>query len=481
MASRFLATHGIDLQKEISKAQFGHPDSASPTPTTPLTLITGVHLPNKDGLWDLSISNGTINSINPHTPQTCPRTDDSSLHAPEQFLAPSLCHPHIHLDKPFLLSDPKYSDLEIVNGDFAEAMELTSIAKARFDEADLLRRGRQLIEESISFGVTSMRAFVEVDEVVEFKCVDAGLALKKEFEGRCEVQICVFAQLAVFSGDVARKRRRLLETAVVEKEGVGVVGSTPYVEEDFGKMVRNMEWVIDLAMEDGKHLDLHLDYHLDEGTERLVWRLLEVLREKRWEKKEGKGKMITLGHCTRLTMFSKEEWQRLRKAIGSLPISFVGLPTSDMFIMGRPDDDDDVGGGQRVRGTLQIPQMIQNYGFSCAIGVNNVGNAFTPQGNCDPLSIACLGVGLYHAGTKKDVNVLYECISSRARAAIGMEGASLGLKQGETADLVLFGRRKEGETDVQRFRRRKTLQEIIYDPCHERITIKGGIVINDKS
>lgn len=43
-----------------------------------------------------------------------------------RLLSPSLCHPHIHLDKCFLLSHPKYADLRIEKGDFEEAMKLTS-------------------------------------------------------------------------------------------------------------------------------------------------------------------------------------------------------------------------------------------------------------------------------------------------------------------------------------------------------------------
>jgi hypothetical protein len=59
-----------------------------------------------------------------------------------------------------------------------------------------------------------------------------------------------------------------------------------------------------------------------------------------------------------------------------------------------------------MRGTLQVPQMIKKYGFKCAVGVNNVGNAFTPHGSCDPLSVACLGVGIYQAGSKSDTETL---------------------------------------------------------------------------
>lgn len=51
--------------------------------------------------------------------------------------------------------------------------------------------------------------------------------------------------------------------------------------------------------------------------------------------------------------------------------------------------------------------MIKEFELEAAMAVNNVGNAFTPQGNCDPLSIASLGVGLYQAGTKRDSEILY--------------------------------------------------------------------------
>lgn len=78
-------------------------------------------------------------------------------------------------------------------GRFSEALELTNFSKQDYTEQDLLERGRRLILESVQAGVTSMRAHVEVDKLVHMKCLDVGLALKKEFgpEGRgiCDIQI----------------------------------------------------------------------------------------------------------------------------------------------------------------------------------------------------------------------------------------------------------------------------------------------------
>ena len=135
---------------------------------------------------------------------------------------------------------------------------MTGQAKARFEEEDLLRRGRQLIEESIHYGVTCMRAFVEIDETVQFKCLDAGLRLKQEFQERCDVQICAFAQLPLFSGsDGGQENRRLMATAAA-RHGVDVLGSTPYVEQDEVKSNMNVKWITRLAISHGKHLDLYV-------------------------------------------------------------------------------------------------------------------------------------------------------------------------------------------------------------------------------
>lgn len=125
---------------------------------------------------------------------------------------------------------------------------------------------------------------------------------------------------------------------------------------------------------------------------------------------------------------------------------------------------------ERRRGTLAIVELIRQYGFNAAIAVNNVGNAFTPHGNCDPLSIASLGVGLYQAGTKKDTELLYDTVSYRAKAAIGCKPTSLGLEPGQSADFVLFDRMDSG------WRCRKSIVEVVYDAGHARQTVFRGRV-----
>lgn len=343
--------------------------SPRPCLSGPLEKILQVRLPGKppSSLWDISIKQGNIASIDPHDTHSSHTEHPNPVHngildGSNRLLAPSLCHAHVHLDKCFILQHPKYSDLQIENGDFQEAMDLTGKAKARFDQVDLLERGRALIEESISRGVTAMRAFVEVDGVVQFKCTLAGLKLKAEYRDRCHIQLCAFAQLPLFSGEDGGEEVRKLMGLAATMQDVEVLGSTPYVEDDETKQEANVHWVTSLALKNKKFLDLHLDYFLEEHKQPLIWRVLDIIKGYKWV--ENQGRTITLGHCTRLTRFTDDEWTELKKRIADLPVSFVGLPTSDLFMMRTREN---------VRGTLPIVDMIRRYGLEAAIAINNVG------------------------------------------------------------------------------------------------------------
>jgi len=442
---------------------------ADPDNATQTLNLTNVTLPGTSDPSDVTITSNQITSIKPHDSDSDSNAQASHIHSPSTaLLAPSLCHPHIHLDKPYLTSHPRFRDSQTLkDGTFAEAMSLTSKAKSNFTHEDLLERGQRLLDESIEAGVTHIRAFVEIDAVVETKCLEAGLKLKQTVEKQCFVQICTFAQVPIFSDSEKDKGGEVVRDMLVRESGAGgvdVVGSTPYVEADREKMQKNVEWMIDLAVSKHVHLDFHLDYNLDPKEEPMVWFVLKTLRDKRWNDKNP-GKTIVLGHCTRLSLFSDQGWKSLAEEIGDLPLSFVGLPTSDLFMMRTPE---------RTRGTLPIPSMIKDYGLNACIGVNNIGNAFTPQGSCDPLSLACSCVGIYSAGTKEDAEVLYECVSTRAREAIGLgrgdKRVGTEIREGDEADLLLFG----SEKHAWRTRREVSEAVYLYDHCKGRSVISGG-------
>lgn len=270
---------------------------------------------------------------------------------------------------------------------------------------------------------------MELDHVTGTQCLDAAIELQEAFKAKFELQICAFAQDPIFSSEHGDENRRILEDALQKHAGsVAVLGTTPYVESDRPASLKNISWAVETALRHDLHLDFHLDYNLDE-SEPLVWDVIRLLNELGWTSKAKPGKTIVLGHCSRLTLFTTQQMKDLAEQIhnSGLPIHFVGLPTSDLFMMGRPsggdgvDDEESSKRAHRPRGTLQIPSMIRDFGLDACLSVNNVGNAFTPWGTGDPLAIASLGVGVYQASTEEDARILLECVSTRARRAIGLE------------------------------------------------------------
>ncbi|KAF7797424.1 hypothetical protein EIP86_008619 [Pleurotus ostreatoroseus] len=292
----------------------------------------------------------------------------------------------------------------LIPSDFSEALRVTAKTKSTFPlrQDDLYKRGKQLIVASIEAGVTVMRAHVEVDENVDSVCLETGIRLKKEYEALCDVQIAVFAQEPLFNSRSSGPGRNwdLLQSAAAIAE-VEAVGSAPYVEPDEKKAKENTLLIFDLAHKHELHVDFHLDYNLDASSEPHIWFVLQQLRDRIKNGTWKRDKHVCIGHATRLTLWSDEEWSTFARVVADddLPISLVGLPQSDMYMMGR-------GMHPTPRCTLDPIRLTNKHGIRAAMAVNNVDNAFTPQGAPDPLALCPLGVALFQTGTRRDCATL---------------------------------------------------------------------------
>ncbi|KAI1428904.1 Metallo-dependent hydrolase [Xylaria sp. FL1777] len=293
--------------------------------------------------WDIELHDGHVQSIRPSR---------SSSDIPPQLLLPPLCHPHVHLDKAYILTcnnqassrHPDYSDLCPTSGSFHEALAKTSQAKQRYTADDLYLRGSQLLATSYTQGVTSMRAFVELDHVTGFLPLTIAIRLKRDFAHLLELQICAFAQDPLFSTTHGDANRAVIDNALAEfAPSIEALGTTPYVETSRETSLSNIKWAITRALMHRLHLDFHLDYTLDSPSflpaqRPLTYSVIELLKQHGWAQLADNSKTIVLGHCTQLSVLSDTERKILADAIitSKLPIHFVGLPASDIFMMGRP-------------------------------------------------------------------------------------------------------------------------------------------------
>ncbi|EPE07719.1 zinc metallopeptidase [Ophiostoma piceae UAMH 11346] len=428
-------------------------------------ILNNVVFPGSDGpdqppsqLWDIELVDGIIKSIElaEQTSGSCGVGEPSADAIASQLFLPTLCHPHLHLDKAYLLTGccgeagdefPSYADLLPQTGSFPEALQTTAVAKSRFTAADLRRRGMQLLASSYAQGVTSARVFVEVDAQAAGRgktAVAVVAELQALWKNTLDLQVCAFAQEVLFTGDAGTANRAAIEEVLRENTGsragshkdrvIDVLGVTPYVEAARALSLQTIDWAVATALEHDLHLDLHLDYNLEacDESEPLIFALVEALVRHKWTERTEQTqaetrahRTVAVGHATQLTRLPPDELRRLATLIQAnhLPIHLVGLPTSDLYMMGRQPDaavSSSAAATSPPRGTLNVVSLARDYGLRTCLGINNVGNAFTPYGTGDPLQLACWGVGLYHAGGAGDAEALYGKISWAARAAIGL-------------------------------------------------------------
>ncbi|KAJ7069820.1 Metallo-dependent hydrolase [Mycena amicta] len=399
----------------------------------------------------MSITDGRISAIRP-----LQEIDDADVKA-DGIVLPSLCHSHLHLDKCSILDR-----CNLITGDFSEALKITSQAKAAFQPDELYERGQRLIWDSLECGVTSMRAHVEVDSTVELLCVAAGLKLSNAFRGICDIQVAAFAQEPLFDGpehSTPGLNYSLLVRALETHDDLKVVGSAPYVEPTISQAKLNIGLILNLALKHHCHVDFHLDYNLDPSSEPLIYNVIEQAKQLSWPAELK----IAIGHATRLQLFTSVEWEELVCAMGNLPITLIGLPQSDLYMMGRSDFDAPLGA---PRGTLRVPQIAALHNIQVAMSVNNVQNAFTPQGSLDPLALCTLGVALFQSATPQDLRTLLRAVTLTSKEAMAQTDIpkDLVLSVGDPADLVIL----HGTPD---------LQSAVLNPAYDRTTIRAGVVV----
>lgn len=174
----------------------------------------------------------------------------------------------------------------------------------------------------------------------------------------------------------------LLEEACMNYPA-SAVGSAPYVDH---RPDANLEAILELALRCKLPLQLHLDYDLQAPAESAqIWKLLALLRSTFSESPPPTWFHIVLGHCTRLCVFSAADLDRLVLELRKcpVPIHLVGLPPSDLYMMGRKGDH--AADHLYPRGTLPVFELLDRDWHQVSAAVNNVSNAFTPQGDADPL------------------------------------------------------------------------------------------------
>ena len=369
-----------------------------------LILRNAVLVGGDGGAVDIGIEDGRIAVI-----EAGLAAEGETLDLAGRLLSPGFIETHIHLDKACIMESCRSE-----KGDLAEAIDEVTKSKKEFSEDDVAARASRVLEKCVSHGTTHMRTHLEVDPGIGMRGFDGVFPLIEQWRWAIDVEICVFPQEGLLNNPGTDE---LMVEAL--QRGASVIGAAPYTDSNpHGQIDR----IFELAREFNVDIDMHLDF--GEDAEQLdVDYVCELTKHFNY------GGRVTVGHVTKLSTAAPAHFTATAKRMADAGVAVTVLPSTDLFLMGRIDE-------QSVKRGVTAAHKLLKEGVNCSLSTNNVLNPFTPFGDCSLLRMANLYANICQVGARAEVRDCFDMITSRSAGILRLQ--EYGIKIGAPADLVVI-------------------------------------------
>lgn len=369
-----------------------------------LILRNAVLVGGDGGAVDIGIEDGRIAVI-----EAGLAAEGETLDLAGRLLSPGFIETHIHLDKACIMERCRSE-----KGDLAEAIDEVTKSKKEFSEDDVAARASRVLEKCVSHGTTHMRTHLEVDPGIGMRGFDGVFPLIEQWRWAIDVEICVFPQEGLLNNPGTDE---LMVEAL--QRGASVIGAAPYTDSNpHGQIDR----IFELAREFNVDIDMHLDF--GEDAEQLDVDYVCELTER-----FNYGGRVTVGHVTKLSTAAPAHFTATAKRVADAGVAVTVLPSTDLFLMGRIDE-------QSVKRGVTAAHKLLKEGVNCSLSTNNVLNPFTPFGDCSLLRMANLYANICQVGARAEVRDCFDMITSRSAGILRLQ--EYGIKIGAPADLVVI-------------------------------------------
>lgn len=353
---------------------------------------------------EIGIKEGKIKDIGTNLSREAAQIID----AKSGLVTESFVNGHLHLCKVFTLEMAGQDALgEYHGGSMGGAMtaiERAADFKACYDEKWIIENVRKACDMAIKYGNTHIRAFADVDTKARLEGVKALIKAREEYKGKVEIQVVAFPQDGIVrEPGAAEYMRQAMEL------GADVAGGIPWIEyaEDWEQ--EHVDSMCELAKEYNKGISMLLDDVGDPGE-----RTLEMLCKKSIEM--GWQGRVTAQHCRAIGLYNENYFRKIVALMKAGGVGLVSDPHTGPL-------------HARVRDLVAA-------GIPIALGQDDIADAYYPYGENNMLQVAFLASHLLWMTTFKDMEILYDMITTSAAKVLGIENHEL--KVGGNADLVVL-------------------------------------------
>jgi len=367
-------------------------------------IVQGARLADGSGPVDVGVAAERIAAVAPRL-----QADAQAIPANGCLLVPGLVETHVHLDKTCILDRCPASE-----GSVAEAVRLTSKAKASFTPEDVYARGQRTLERAVGWGTTRMRTHVEVDPGIGLRGFEGVQQLARDYAWAMDIELCVFPQEGLLNNPGT-------DELLVEglRRGARVIGAVPYIDTD-------PRGQIDRIFAIAREWDVDIDMHLDMGDTPEGMQVEYVCRK---TEEFGWGGRVAVGHVTQMSLVPPARFAALAATLAGAGVAVTVLPATDLYLMGRTHN-------HSVPRGVVVAEPLRAAGVTCSIATNNVLNPFTPYGDANLLRMANLYANVCHVARPAELAGCLQMVTTDAARL--MRVAEYGVHVGAPADLVLL-------------------------------------------
>lgn len=395
------------------------------------SLIIRNALTRKTGndLVEIKIVDGKINEISTKVSDK----GDEEIDAKGMLVTESFVNGHLHLDKVYTLDRAGQKAIEEYNnGGMSNALSSIASAaefKSEYDEKWIIQNVRKALDLAVKFGNTHIRAFADVDTKAKLEGVKALLKAKEEYKDKVTLEVVAFPQ-----DGVAREQGayELVEEAL--KIGADAVGGIPWIEFTREDEQDHVDKMCELAKKYNKDISMLCD-DVGDAEERTFEMLIKKVIDMGWF---GRA---TGQHCRAMMLYPENQFRKLCTLLKKAKIGVISDPQTGPL-------------------HARVQDLIKE-GIPVGLGQDDINDAYYTFGQNNMLEVAFLGAHLLRMVSDKDIELLYDMVTTMAAKVLNMKGHEM--VTGGNADLVVLNCK-----DVK--------QAIWYheEPMH---VIKNGVII----
>lgn len=380
-------------------------------------IITNAKLRNREGLWQIQITEGKIERIAPFIETN---RDEQIMDVQGNLVLPPFIEPHIHLDTTLTAGEPNWNE----SGTLFEGIQRWAERKELLTLEDVKTRAKQALKWQIAQGIQHVRTHVDVTDP-ELTALKALLEVKEEMASYVDLQLVAFPQEGILSYPNGEE---LLEESL--RMGADVVGGIPHYEFTREYGVESLQTAFKLAEKYDRLVDIHCDEIDDEQS-----RFVEVVAAE--AHRYGMGERVTASHTTAMGSYNDAYTSKLFRLLKLSNINMVANPLVNIHLQGRFDTY------PKRRGITRVKEL-QEAGINVSFGHDDIFDPWYPLGTGNMLQVLHMGIHVTQLmGYDQIVNSI-DMITSNSARTLHIKD-KYGIEEGKPANLIVLEAENEYE------------------------------------